>query len=204
MTEPNATDFLSDHWDVDVAVIGAGPAGLMVADELARAGREVGLFDAMPSVGRKFLLAGRGGLNLTHSEPRPAFDRRYDAAAPWVGQWLDGLDGPAVQAWAAELGISTFVGSSGRVFPQEMKAAPLLRAWVHRLRHPAGGVPVQFHMRHRWTGWSQGALVFQRPTGPDLQVRARTTVLALGGASWARLGSDGAWVPILYIALPIL
>lgn len=198
MTAPHATDLPPEHLHADVAVIGAGPAGLMVADELARAGRQVHLFDAMPSVGRKFLLAGRGGLNLTHSESRPAFDQRYEQAAPWVGTWLDGLDGPGLQAWAAELGVKTFVGTSGRVFPQEMKAAPLLRAWVHRLRHPGGGgVSVQFHMRHRWTGWSAGALVFQRPEGPVLQVHARVTVLALGGASWARLGSDGVWVSTL-------
>ena len=197
MTPTPAPDCRDDILQVDVAVIGAGPAGLMVADELARAGRQVHVFDAMPSVGRKFLLAGRGGLNLTHSEPRPAFDSRYGEGSDWVGQWLDGLDGPGVQAWAAALGVSTFVGSSGRVFPQEMKAAPLLRAWLHRLRHPASGVPVRFHMRHRWTGWSGPSLSFTRPSGAPLQVQAEATVLALGGASWSRLGSDGAWVEAL-------
>jgi len=190
-------DAHADTLHVDVAVIGGGPAGLMVADELAAAGRQVHLFDAMPSVGRKFLLAGRGGLNLTHSEPRPLFDSRYAGASDWVGRWLDGLDGPAVQAWAAALGIPTFVGSSGRVFPQEMKAAPLLRAWLQRLRHPASGVPVRFHMRHRWTGWTGPLLAFNRPSGPPLQVQSQVTVLALGGASWARLGSDGAWAQTL-------
>lgn len=184
--------------DVEVAIVGGGPAGLMVADELAHAGRQVHLFDAMPSVGRKFLLAGRGGLNLTHSEPRPGFDRRYGERSDWVAGWLDGMDGPAVRAWAASLGVSTFVGSSGRIFPEEMKAAPLLRAWLQRLRHPASGVAVQFHMRHRWQGWRDGALVFQRAPGlGPLLVKAQVTVLALGGASWARLGSDGAWVETL-------
>ncbi len=192
-----APDDRTETLHVDVAVIGAGPAGLMVADELTHAGRQVDLFDAMPSVGRKFLLAGRGGLNLTHSEQRPAFDTRYGKASAWVGHWLDGLDGPGVQAWAAALGIPTFVGSSGRVFPQEMKAAPLLRAWLQRLRHPASGVPVAFHMRHRWTGWLGPSLTFTRPSGAPLRVQAKATVLALGGASWSRLGSDGAWVQAL-------
>lgn len=190
-------DQADDILHVDVAVIGGGPAGLMVADELSAIGRKVHLFDAMPSVGRKFLLAGRGGLNLTHSEHRPLFDSRYREASGWVTQWLDGLDGNAVQAWAASLGVPTFVGSSGRVFPQEMKAAPLLRAWLHRLRHPASGVAVSFHMRHRWTGWAGDCLTFSRPSGPPLKVLAQITVLALGGASWSRLGSDGAWVSVL-------
>ena len=163
---------------------------------LSAAGRTVHLFDAMPSIGRKFLLAGRGGLNLTPSEPRPAFDSRYGAMQAWVTEWLDGLDGAQVRAWADALGGHTFVGSSGRVFPHEMKAAPLLRAWLQRLRHPASGVPVRFHMRHRWVGWEGGNLVFQHQ-GERLRVRPQATLLALGGASWPRLGSDAAWVPLL-------
>ena len=188
----------SDALDADVVIVGGGPAGLMAADLLAHAGRSVHVFDAMPSVGRKFLLAGKGGLNLTHSEPRPQFDQRYGPGQTWVGSWLDGLDGEQVRAWAQTLGIDTFVGSSGRVFPTEMKAAPLLRSWLHRLRHPQQGVPVQFHMRHRWLGWASDQLVFARSEGrPDLKVRAQVTLLALGGGSWPRLGSDGAWTSVL-------
>lgn len=181
---------------VDVAIVGAGPAGLMAAEVLSAAGRQVHLFDAMPSVGRKFLLAGRGGLNLTHSEPRPQFDARFAEQQDWVGEWLTGLDGAGVRAWADGLGAQTFVGSSGRVFPHEMKAAPLLRAWLQRLRHPASGVPVRFHMRHRWQGWDGADLLFTHE-GAAQRVRARATLLALGGASWPRLGSDGSWVGLL-------
>ncbi|WP_090047257.1 TIGR03862 family flavoprotein [Limnohabitans sp. 2KL-27] len=184
--------------EVDVAIVGGGPAGLMAAQVLSQAGVSVHLFDAMPSVGRKFLLAGKGGLNLTHAEPMPQFRSRYGAHQAQVGRWLDQMDAQSVRAWAKGLGVETFVGSSGRVFPLEMKAAPLLRAWLHRLRHPAFGVPVQFHMRHRWQGWDGESLVFQ-PTGSSgvSRVHARATLLALGGASWPRLGSDGAWVPLL-------
>jgi uncharacterized flavoprotein (TIGR03862 family) len=181
---------------VDVAIVGGGPAGLMAAEVLSAAGRQVHLFDAMPSVGRKFLLAGRGGLNLTHSEPRPAFDSRFGAQQDWVAIWLDGLDGEQVRTWADALGAQTFVGTSGRVFPHEMKAAPLLRSWLHRLRHPASGQPVRFHMRHRWQGWDGKDLLFQHE-GHMRRVQARATLLALGGASWPRLGSDGTWVPCL-------
>ena len=195
----------SDALDADVVIVGGGPAGLMAADLLAHAGRSVHVFDAMPSVGRKFLLAGKGGLNLTHSEPRPQFDQRYGPGQTWVGSWLDGLDGEQVRAWAQTLGIDTFVGSSGRVFPTEMKAAPLLRSWLHRLRHRQQGVPVQFHMRHRWLGWASDQLVFARSEGrPDLKVRAQVTLLALGGGSWPRLGSDGAWTSVLSaLSVPI-
>ena len=176
-----------------VAVIGGGPAGLMAADVLAAAGLQVELFDAMPSVGRKFLLAGKGGLNLTHSEPFEPFLARYGAAADWLRPCLERFGADATRAFAAGLGIATFVGSSGRVFPTEMKAAPLLRAWLQRLR--ARGV--RLRMRQRWQGWTdEGALRFASPAGEHV-ARFDATVLALGGASWPRLGSDGAWVPLL-------
>ena len=182
-----------------VAVIGAGPAGLMAAAVLQARGAQVHVFDAMPSVGRKFLLAGIGGLNLTHSEPLPGFRARYAERAPALTPLLDAFGPDAVRVWAADLGIETFVGTSGRVFPKDMKAAPLLRAWLHRLR--AGGAdrpPVQFHMRHRWLGWTAdgAALRLSNPDG-ELAFAADAAVLALGGASWSRLGSDGAWVPLL-------
>jgi uncharacterized flavoprotein (TIGR03862 family) len=179
-------------------VIGAGPAGLMAAEVLQARGVAVQVFDAMPSVGRKFLLAGIGGLNLTHSEPQPAFNTRYGGRAAALAAPIDAFGPEAVRAWARELGVKTYVGTSGRVFPNDMKAAPLLRAWLHRLR--AGGEgrpPVQFHMRHRWLGWTEdGGLRFASPEG-ERALRADATVLALGGGSWARLGSDGAWVPWL-------
>jgi hypothetical protein len=176
------------------AVVGGGPAGLMAAEVLAGHGMAVDLFDAMPSVGRKFLLAGKGGLNLTHSEDPAPFLARYGARAGDLRAALSAFGGAEVRQWAAGLGIDTFVGTSGRVFPTDMKAAPLLRAWLHRLR--AAGVRV--HTRHRWTGWdaATGALAFDTPNGPVTHA-AGATVLALGGASWPRLGSDGAWVPLL-------
>ena len=175
-----------------VAVIGGGPAGLMAAETLAAGGVQVDVYDAMPSVGRKFLLAGKGGMNITHSEPMPSFRTRYGAREPEVARWLNGFDPQAVRDWIHGLGIDTFVGSSGRVFPLEMKAAPLLRAWLHRLRE-AG---VRFHQRHRWLGWQDGRLRIATPDG-EILVSASATILALGGASWARLGSDGAWAPLL-------
>lgn len=184
---------------VDVAVLGGGPAGLMAAEVLSAGGAAVHLFDAMPSVGRKFLLAGKGGMNLTHAEPFDAFVTRYAEAASALQPMLEAFGAQAVRDWASSLGIDSFVGSSHRVFPTDMKAAPLLRAWLQRLRHPAGkGATVQFHMRHRWTGWADApvgriGLRLQSPAG-EAFVHARAVVLALGGASWARLGSDGAWV----------
>jgi uncharacterized flavoprotein (TIGR03862 family) len=170
----------------------------MAADELARAGLQVHCFDAMPSAGRKFLLAGRGGLNLTHSEPLQTFATRFGSRQAAVAPWLDTFGPQAVRDWAHGLGVETFVGTSGRVFPREMKAAPLLRSWLRGLRNDEGGrTPVQFHMRHRWTGWDDaGALRFDGPVGV-MTARPAVTVLALGGASWPRLGSDGAWAPLL-------
>ncbi len=189
-----------------IAVIGGGPAGLMAAEMLTSAGPAISVqvYDAMPSVGRKFLLAGKGGLNLTHSESAEAFLGRYCERSAQLAPLLAAFGPNEVRAWAEALGVPTFVGSSGRVFPNDMKAAPLLRAWLHRLR-VAG---VRFHMRHRWTGWmgcSEGTaaagdvpqtLRFDTPTGA-VDASAEAVVLALGGASWARLGSDGAWVPWL-------
>ena len=176
-----------------VAVIGGGPAGLMAAEMLSRGGAQVELFDAMPSVGRKFLLAGVGGMNITHAEPFESFLSRYGARVAELKPLLDAFPPAALREWIHGLGLETFIGSSGRVFPTDMKAAPLLRAWLHRLR--AAGV--RFHVRHRWLGWHEsGALRFATPEGERL-VQADAVVLALGGGSWARLGSDGAWVPWL-------
>ncbi len=184
-----------------VAVIGAGPAGLMAAEVLSLAGVAVQVYDAMPSVGRKFLLAGKGGLNITHAEPLPLFTGRYGERADIIAPWLAEFGPTALRQWVHGLGIDTFVGSTQRVFPSDMKAAPLLRAWLHRLRHPMHGAPVGFHMRHRWLGelhpTDQGwQMRFATPQGEQV-VQAQAVVLALGGGSWPRLGSDGAWVPWL-------
>ena len=179
-----------------VAIVGGGPAGLMAAETLAAGGVQVDVFDAMPSVGRKFLLAGKGGLNITHSEAFEAFAGRYGSRRAQIEPMLQAFGPDALRAWVEGLGVSTFVGSSGRVFPAEMKAAPLLRAWLARLR----GAGVRFHPRHRWTGWgADGSLLFTTPSGP-ITHSADATLLALGGGSWARLGSDGAWVPLLAAA----
>ena len=191
-----------------IAIIGGGPAGLMAAEVLSGAGDAVSvqLYDAMPSVGRKFLLAGKGGLNLTHSEGIETFVGRYAERQAELQPLLSAFGAPHLVEWAAALGVETFVGTSGRVFPKDLKAAPLLRAWLHRLRI-AG---VQFHMRHRWLGWAEGdasadsgGLKFASPAG-DVVVQADAVVLAVGGGSWARLGSDGAWVPLLEaIGVPV-
>ena len=172
-----------------VAVIGAGPAGLMAAEVLAGGGISVTVYDAMASTGRKFLMAGRGGLNLTHSEALPQFLERYGEATPHLQAAIEAFPPAALRAWSEALGQPTFIGSSGRVFPQAFKASPLLRAGLRRL--DASGV--KFALRHRWTGWdADGHLAFQTPDGPRT-ANPRATVLALGGASWPRLGSDGAW-----------
>ena len=187
MTDTRTTD--RPH----VAIIGGGPAGLMAAEVLSQAGVAVELYDAMPSVGRKFLLAGVGGMNITHSEPYPAFIARYAERTQEVARLLEGFDADVLRQWIHDLGIETFVGSSGRVFPRDMKAAPLLRAWLKRLRD-AG---VVIHTRHRWLGWNaDGSLRIAYPQG-ELALKPTATVLALGGGSWARLGSDAAWLPWL-------
>jgi uncharacterized flavoprotein (TIGR03862 family) len=179
-----------------VVIVGAGPAGLMAAEVLAQGGVNVDVYDAMPSVGRKLLLAGIGGLNITHAEDFEAFVSRYGARAGQVRPWLEAFGPQALRDWVHGLGIETFVGTSQRIFPQDMKAAPLLRAWLHRLRSSG----VRFHARHRWLGWAaDGGLRFANPSGASI-VQADAMVLALGGASWKKLGSDGAWQPWLQAA----
>src|SRR3981189_1164708 len=176
-----------------VAIIGAGPAGLRAAEVLAQGGAYVTVYDAMPSAGRKLLMAGRGGLNLTHSEPLATFLPRYGHATPRLTPAITAFPPECLRQWSEALGQPTFIGSSGRVFPKAFKASPLLRAWLRRL----DAMGVQFALRHRWTGWDEsGRLLFQTPNG-QRPVDARATVLALGGASWPRLGSDGAWVETL-------
>ena len=176
-----------------IAVIGAGPAGLMAAETIAQGGAAVTVFDAMPSVGRKFLMAGRGGLNLTHSEPLDVLLTRYQEATPKLSPAIEALPPERLRAWCEALGQPTFVGSSGRIFPKTLKASPLLRAWLRRL----DAMGVQFSLRHRWTGLDEeGRLLFQMPE-EQIAVEADATVLALGGASWPRLGSNGGWVETL-------
>ena len=177
----------------DIAIIGAGPAGLMAAEVVAQGAGRVTIYDAMPSAGRKFLMAGRGGLNLTHSEAMPDFLTRYGAAMPHLEPAIAAFPPDELRAWSDALGQPTFIGSSGRVFPESFKASPLLRAWLRRL--DAMGVRLMLH--HRWSGWNDdGNLLFQTPDR-EQAVDAGATVLALGGASWPRLGSDGAWVETL-------
>ncbi|HXZ07874.1 MAG TPA: TIGR03862 family flavoprotein, partial [Paraburkholderia sp.] len=187
----------ASHDSPSVAVIGGGPAGLMAAEALSLKGIRVDVYDAMPSVGRKFLMAGKGGMNITHSEPLDPFLDRYGARRTHIAPLLNAFGPDALRAWLKVLGVETFVGSSGRVFPSDMKAAPMLRAWLHRLKE-AG---VRFHMRHKWIGWESGiagqhTLRFATPDG-ELHLHADAVVFALGGASWPRLGSDAAWVPLL-------
>lgn len=176
-----------------VAIIGGGPAGLIAAETLVGYGFKVDLFDGMPSVGRKLLQAGKGGFNLTHSEPIESFVQKYGAQSPLFSSLLKQFGANELRAWARDLGFETFVGSSGRVFPMDMKAAPLVRAWLHRLRVSG----VNFHVRHYWQGWNKrNELIFHTPDG-DKTVQADSTLLALGGASWPRLGSDGKWTNML-------
>ena len=201
LTPDSADSLPMPALEAEVAIVGGGPAGLMAAELLSAAGYAVHLFDAMPRLGRKFLLAGIGGLNLTHAEPFDSFVSRYGARAVQCRSWLERLRPQDIRDWASGLGIETFVGSSQRVFPTDMKAAPLLRAWLLRLRHPAAGVAVTFHMRQRWTGaclrsGEQWLLAFESAAGLQW-VKARAVLFALGGGSWARLGSDGAWTASL-------
>lgn len=188
-----------------IAIIGGGPAGLMAAEALAGSllqgdsasaavnWKKIEIFESMPSVGRKFLMAGKGGMNITHAEPRADFIGRYGDRSTQLAPLIDDFGPEQLREWIHGLGIETFVGTSGRVFPKEMKAAPLLRAWLHRLR----GQGVQFHVRHRWLGWAADRrLRFATPAG-EIEVAAEAVILALGGGSWAKLGSDGAWVPLL-------
>ena len=184
---------MSNLADKTVAVIGGGPAGLFAAEHLRAAGLTVNLYEAKGSPGRKFLIAGKGGLNLTHSDPRPLFDSRYRERQAEVATWLDGFDADALRRWALGFGVETYVGSSGRVFPVDRKAAPLLRGWVRRLKEQG----VRFHVQHRWLGWNPDGSLRMATADGEIAVRADATVLALGGGSWPELGSDGSWMPVL-------
>ena len=175
-----------------IVIIGAGAAGLMAADVLSAAGMGVDVYESKPSVGRKFLMAGKGGLNITHSEPMEDFIGRYDQSE-WIEPMISAFDATRIRAWMESLGVDSFVGTSGRVFPTEMKAAPLLRRWLSSLKKRG----VRVHCRHYWKGFDpEGSLVFECAEG-EIVVKADATILALGGGSWASLGSDGAWVTVL-------
>jgi len=184
---------MSNLADKTVAVIGGGPAGLFAAEHLRAAGVAVNLYEAKGSPGRKFLIAGKGGLNLTHSDPRPLFDSRYRERQAEVASWLDGFDADALRRWAQGFGVETYVGSSGRVFPVDRKAAPLLRGWVRRLKEQG----VRFHVQHRWLGWNPDGSLRMATADGEISIKADATVLALGGGSWPELGSDGSWMPVL-------
>ncbi len=175
-----------------IAIIGGGPAGLMAADLLSQYDVKVDVYEAMPSLGRKFLMAGKSGLNLTHSEDYPLFVTRYGNKQHEIEKLLADFTPHDLLAFTNELDVKTFVGSSGRVFPVAMKASPMLRAWIHRLTSRG----VTFHLRHRWSGWEDQQLVFETPTGV-IKINPDATILALGGASWPKLGSKGDWVPRL-------
>ncbi|MBF9032935.1 TIGR03862 family flavoprotein [Rhodobacterales bacterium HKCCE2091] len=179
--------------DIDALVIGAGPAGLIAAEVLARAGRRVTVTEAMPTAGRKLLMAGKSGLNITKAEPFETFVSAYGAAADWLAPMLRAFGPDEAVAWAEGLGQPVFTGSTGRVFPEAMKASPLLRAWLAR-------IGAELRLRWRWTGFDGDGFAFTTPDGPRV-LRARVTVLALGGASWPRLGSDGAWAG--WIGVPV-
>lgn len=177
----------------NIVIIGGGPSGLMAAEIIAQAGYSVTIYDAMPSFGRKFLMAGRGGLNLTHSEPLEKFITRYYEASKWLEPSLRTFDSQKLRNWCAELGQETFIGSSGRVFPRSMKASPLLRAWLKKLEN----LGVRYFVRHLWRGFDGENLIFRDADKKIIKIKADATLLALGGASWPHLGSDGSWVDIL-------